>query len=51
MGFSLYEIGPMKIALIVNPCSGGKNGKKYLPRVIQKLAGHGIKYDTVRYLT
>lgn len=36
----------MKIALIVNPCSGGKNGKKYLPQVIQKLTAHGIGFDT-----
>ncbi|MCP4677155.1 MAG: diacylglycerol kinase family lipid kinase [Deltaproteobacteria bacterium] len=35
----------MKIALIVNPCSSGKTGKKQLPVVERELKSREIEYD------
>lgn len=35
----------MKIAIVVNPCSGGSRPKKLLPRVKQKLEQAGIGHD------
>mgnify|MGYP001821988001 FL=1 len=35
----------MKIALIANPHSGGKKGKKLIPRITKKLTDHHIELD------
>lgn len=40
----------MKIALIANPQSGGKKGKKLLPHVQKKLIQQNIKFDTFQSL-
>ena len=37
----------MRVALIVNPRSGGKSGEKQLPRIQKKLQVHGITVHTV----
>ena len=36
----------MKIALMINPCSGGKKGLKLLPMIEKKLSDACIKYHT-----